>query len=54
MAGEVVAVNDALLETPELINQEPYGSWIIEIRPTDPAEYEELMNAEDYVDMLRG
>ncbi len=54
MGGEVVAVNDALLETPESINQEPYGSWIIEIRPTDPAEYEELMNAEDYVDMLRG
>ena len=54
MGGEVVAVNDALLETPEMINQEPYGSWIIEIRPTDPAEYDELMNAEDYVDMLRG
>ncbi len=54
MGGEVVAVNDALLETPELINQEPYGSWIIEIRPSDPAEYDELMNAEDYVDMLRG
>ena len=54
LGGEVVAVNDALLETPELINQEPYGSWIIEIRPSDPAEYDELMNAEDYVDMLRG
>ncbi len=54
IGGEVVAVNEALLETPELINQEPYGSWIIEIRPSDPAEYDELMNAEDYVDMLRG
>ena len=54
MGGEVVAVNDALLETPELINQEPYGSWIIEIRPADSGEYDELMNAEDYIDMLRG
>jgi len=54
MGGEVVAVNELLLETPELINQEPYGSWIVEIRPTDPAEYDELMNAEDYIEMLRG
>ncbi len=54
MGGEIVAVNELLLETPELINQEPYSSWIVEIRPTDPAEYDELMNAEDYLDMLRG
>ncbi len=54
MGGEVVAVNELLLDTPELINQEPYSSWIVEIRPTDPAEYDELMNAEDYLDMLRG
>ena len=54
IGGEVVAVNELLLETPELINQEPYGSWIVEIRPTDPAEYDELMNAEDYIEMLRG
>ena len=54
MGGEVVAVNDLLLETPELINQEPYGTWIIEIRPSDPAEYDDLMNAEDYLEMLRG
>ncbi len=54
MGGEVVAVNDLLLETPELINQEPYGTWIVEIRPSDPAEYDDLMNAEDYLEMLRG
>lgn len=54
MGGEIVAVNEVLLETPELINQEAYASWIVEIRPTDPAEYDELMNAEDYIDMLRG
>lgn len=54
IGGEVVAVNELLLETPEMINQEPYSSWIVEIRPTDPAEYDELMNAEDYIEMLRG
>jgi glycine cleavage system H protein len=33
IGGEVVAVNDALGEAPELINQDPYGCWIMEIRP---------------------
>jgi glycine cleavage system H protein len=54
MGGEVVAVNDALLENPELINQDPYGAWIIEIRATETSEYDDLMAAEDYIEMLRG
>jgi glycine cleavage system H protein len=54
VGGEVVAVNEALIDTPEMINQEPYGAWIVEIRPNDAGEYDELMSAEDYLDMLRG
>ena len=54
VGGEVVAVNEALIDTPEMINQEPYGAWIVEIRPNDAGEYDELMTAEDYLDMLRG
>ena len=54
VGGEVVAVNEALIDTPELINQDPYGAWIVEIRATDVGEYDELMSAEDYIDMLRG
>ncbi|KAB2890993.1 MAG: glycine cleavage system protein GcvH [Desulfobulbaceae bacterium] len=54
VGGEVVAVNEALIDTPEMINQDPYGAWIVEIRPNDAGEYEELMSAEDYLDMLRG
>lgn len=54
VGGEVVAVNEALVDTPELINQDPYGAWIVEIRPSDAGEYDELMPAEDYLDMLRG
>ena len=54
VGGEVVAVNEALIDTPELINQDPYGAWIVEIRATDVGEYDELMSAEDYLDMLRG
>jgi len=53
VGGEVVAVNEALVDTPELINQDPYGAWIVEIRVTDVGEYDELMSAEDYLEMLR-
>ncbi|MBB5346815.1 glycine cleavage system protein GcvH [Desulfoprunum benzoelyticum] len=54
VGGEVVAVNEVLVDTPELINQDPYGAWIVEIRATDVGEYDELMSAEDYIEMLRG
>jgi glycine cleavage system H protein len=53
MGGEVVAVNKALVDAPELINRDPYGNWIIEIRPSNRAEYEELMTSEGYLEMLK-
>jgi glycine cleavage system H protein len=52
MAGEVVAVNEALADGPELINEDPYAGWIIEIRPSDPTEYDRLMSAQAYLAML--
>lgn len=52
MGGEVVAVNDGLNDEPELVNTAPYGAWIIEIRPSAPAEYDQLMSATDYRSML--
>jgi glycine cleavage system H protein len=55
LSGEVVAVNTALTDAPELINQEPYdGGWIIEIKPSDPGEYEQLHTAAGYLDLLKG
>ena len=49
VTGEVVAVNDALVATPELVNKEPYGEgWMIEVRLADAAEVEKLMSAETY------
>jgi glycine cleavage system H protein len=53
LGGEVVAVNKALVDEPELINRDPYDNWIIEIRPSNPAEYEELMTSEGYLEMLK-
>ena len=54
MSGEVVAVNTALTDSPELINQEPYRAWIIEIKPADSSEYQQLLTAAAYGDLLKG
>ena len=54
LSGEVVAVNDALEDAPELINEDPYAGWIIEIRPTEASEYDELLSRDDYLKLLQG
>lgn len=49
VSGEVVAVNEALVDTPELLNSDPYGeAWIIKVRPADLAELDNLMEAPAY------
>lgn len=49
VSGEVIAVNEALADAPELINDEPYGEgWIMRIRMTDDDELDNLMDAEAY------
>jgi glycine cleavage system H protein len=49
VSGTVVARNDALEQTPELVNSDPYGEgWLLEIRPTDPGTVESLLSADDY------
>jgi len=49
MGGEITAVNEALEETPELVNQDPYGEgWMIRFKPSDPSEFDDLMDADAY------
>lgn len=49
VSGEVLAVNEALGATPELINQAPYGDgWLMKIRPSDKAEIGKLLDAAAY------
>lgn len=49
VSGEVVEVNEALRDKPELINTDPYGDgWMIRLRLTTPDEADELMSAEEY------
>ncbi|MEN8199358.1 MAG: glycine cleavage system protein GcvH [Thermodesulfobacteriota bacterium] len=54
LSGEIVAVNEALEDAPELVNGDPYGSWIIEIRPSAPSEYDGLLTRDDYLKLLQG
>jgi glycine cleavage system H protein len=55
LTGEVVAVNEALVESPELVNQDPYvAGWIADVKPENPGELEELMTNSEYREMLEG
>ncbi|NLZ43767.1 MAG: glycine cleavage system protein GcvH [Clostridia bacterium] len=55
VSGEVIAVNDNLQHSPELINQDPYGEgWMVVIEPADPGEFPALLSAEEYEKYLRG
>lgn len=48
ISGEVVEINDAVIENPQLINEDPYGKgWLIRVRPHDQIAAP-LLNADDY------
>jgi glycine cleavage system H protein len=54
LSGEVVAINDALDETPELVNTEPYGAgWIVKIQISDPGEVSNLLSPADYETLIK-
>ncbi|WP_312224811.1 glycine cleavage system protein GcvH [Stutzerimonas nitrititolerans] len=48
VSGEVIAVNEQLADTPELVNNEPYGSWFFRLQPSDPAELDKLLSTDAY------
>ncbi len=53
VAGEVVAFNDAIEADPEMVNKDPYGDgWIIQIKVTDPADVEALLDAAAYTAVI--
>lgn len=54
LGGEITAVNSELEDAPELLNEDPYANWIVEIRPTNIDEYDELLSRDDYLEMLKG
>lgn len=49
LSGEVVAINEALVDAPETVNGDPYGAaWFFRIRPADSAELDKLLDADGY------
>lgn len=55
VSGEIVARNDALDATPELVNNDPYaGGWLFEVVPTDAAAVDGLLDATTYQSSLEG
>ncbi len=55
ISGEVVEINGALEDAPELINQDCYqGGWIIRVKPEDLSQLDDLMDKAAYIDMLKG
>ena len=49
VSGEVVEANEALAESPQYVNNDPYGrGWLVVFRLTDPAEIHDLLSAADY------
>jgi glycine cleavage system H protein len=53
LSGEVLAVNQAVVDAPETVNEDPYGEgWLIRIRLSDPAEVDALLEAAAYQEFL--
>lgn len=53
VSGEVIEVNESLLDSPETINEDPYGDgWLIKVRIHDSDEFDELMDSEQYSEFI--
>jgi glycine cleavage system H protein len=48
VSGEVIAINEELGGSPELLNSDPYGAWIFKLKPSDKAELDKLLDAAGY------
>lgn len=49
ITGRIVEVNDPVVDSPEIVNEDPYGEgWLVKIEISDPKELGELMSAKDY------
>lgn len=52
IAGEVVAVNDAVPATPESLNEKPYEAWLFRVKPADPAALAGMLDAAAYEKLI--
>ena len=55
VSGKVVKVNEALADSTDLVNKDPFGEgWMIEIEPSNPAEFDKLMAVDAYKEYAKG
>lgn len=55
VAGEVVEVNDAIRDSPELVNEDPHDDgWLVKLRVTASDELKQLLSAEQYAELVQG
>ena len=55
VGGEVLAVNDAAIDNPEIVNTEPYGGgWLLRLRLADPGQTDNLLSADEYNALTAG
>ncbi len=54
LSGEISAINEALEDSPELINEDPFGkAWLLKIKMSNPSELDDLLDAEGYQNLER-
>lgn len=55
LSGEVIEVNTAIIDSTEVVNEDPYGrGWLIKVRMSDPSELDKLMDADAYAKHCEG
>ena len=54
VSGEVIEINEALVDSPELLNEDAYTNWIMKVRVNDPGEVNELMGPKEYASICEG
>ena len=54
VSGEVIAINESLVDSPENVNSDPYGSWFFKLKPADLSELDKLLDASGYLVAAQG
>lgn len=55
VSGKIVEINEALTDSPEKVNESPYGDgWMVAVEMSDPSELDSLLNAAQYEEIIKG
>jgi glycine cleavage system H protein len=55
VSGEILEINEALEDSPELVNEDPFGeAWFVRVAMTNPGELDELMDVDEYKEFVEG